>query len=172
MAETGVIAVFKYLDDLTGVMEKIKGRADFSGHEVFSPTSYHEIEHAAHFSSSPVKWFTFVGAMTGTLCGFGLPLFTDYDWPLVVGGKTAGIASLPAYVVIGFELTILLGALATILGMLVMGRIPNPKATIIDKRFTNDHFGIYVPNVDVGSVQASLLKEHGAIEVRKVEIDA
>ena len=171
MAERGILAVFKYLDDLTHAMEVVRGRADFAGHEVFTPTSYHEIEHAAGFTSSPVKWFTLTGGLTGTIAGFALPLFTDYDWPLVVGGKTAGIASLPAYVVIGFELTILLGAIATIAGMLVMGRIPNPKTTILDKRFTNVYFGIYLPNADVSSAQASLLKEQGAIEIRGVEVN-
>ena len=34
-------------------------------------------------------------------------LAMDYDWPLVVGGKTAGLYSLPAYVIFGFELMIL-----------------------------------------------------------------
>jgi hypothetical protein len=167
--ESGVLAVYKYLDDLIDVMEAMKSRGDFQGHEVFSPTSYHDIEHAGGFSSSPVKWFTLIGACIGTFVGFALPLLTDYDWPIVVGGKTAGIASLPAYVIIGFELTILLGGIATIGGMLIMGRIPNPKATILDRRFTSDHFGVYVPNVNIDSTQAELLKKHGAIELRRVE---
>lgn len=171
MQESGVLAIYKYLDDVVHVMEEIRGRSDFQGHEVYSPTSYHEIEHAGGFGSSPVKWFTLIGACMGTVIGFALPLATDYDWPLVVGGKSAGIASLPAYVVIGFELTILLGAIATIGGMLIMGRIPNPKATILDPSFTNDRFGVYVPKIDVDSAQAALLKKHGAIEVRKVEVE-
>ena len=36
----------------------------------------------------------------------------SHDWPLVVGGKPIG--SIPPYVVIAFELTILLGALSTV----------------------------------------------------------
>ncbi len=171
MSESGVLAVYKYLDQVVDVMEKIKGRADFAGHEVFSPTSYHEIEHAGGFGSSPVKWFTLVGGMTGTISGFVLPLLCDYDWPMVVGGKTAGIYSLPAYVIIGFELTILLGAIATIAGMLVMGRIPNPKATIMDVRTTDDHFAIFVPGIDESSEQATLLRSGGASEIRTVGVN-
>ena len=165
----GILAVFRYLDHLTNAMEKARERSDFEGHEVFSPTSYHEIEHAMGDPSSPVKWFTLVGAMTGTISGFALCLLMDYDWPLVVGGKTAGIYSLPAYVVIGFELTILLGGIATIVGMLVMGRIPNPKQRILDTRFTDDRFGIFVPDAAEGGEQAKLLKECGAEEIRVIQ---
>ncbi len=166
--QSGILAVFPYLDDVTHAMEKIRGQAEFHDHEVFSPTSYHEIEHAAGFSGSPVKWFTLIGALTGMVSGFGLCLFVDYDWPLVVGGKTPGSYSLPAFVVIGFELTILLGALCTIAGMLICGRIPNPKLPILDTRFTDDHFGIFVPGVGTDSPQAQKLKGFGATEVRAV----
>jgi hypothetical protein len=168
-AQPGILAVFKYLDDLTGAMKKIRGKAEFHDHEVFSPTSYHDVEIAAGYTDSPVKWFTLIGGLTGMVTGFGLCLLTDYDWPIVVGGKSAGIYSLPAYVVIGFEMTILLGAIATIVGMLVCCRIPNPKLPVLDPRFTDDHFGIYVPGVGVDSDEAKLLKECGAIELRAVE---
>jgi hypothetical protein len=162
----GILALFKHLDTVCHTVEKVKGRQDFKDHEVFSPTSYHEIEHACGYAPSPVRWFTFVGAMTGTFTGFALPLLCDWDWPVVVGGKTAGIYSLPAYVVLGFEFTILFGAIATVLGVLVMCRLPNPKVTILDKRLTDDMFGIWVPNAALDGPQAKFLKESGAAEVK------
>lgn len=162
----GVLGLYKHLDTVCHAIEKVKGRQDFKDHEVLSPTSYHEIEHACAYPPSPVRWFTFFGAMTGTLTGFALPLLCDWDWPVVVGGKTAGIYSIPAYVVIGFELTILFGAIATVLGILVMCRMPNPKVRVLDPRLTDDHFGIFIPNVGLDSAQAKFLKENGAIEVK------
>lgn len=164
----GVLAVFKYLDDLCEAIEKGKDRSDFSGFDVYSPTSYHEIEHAMGFKNSAVRFFTLVGAMTGTISGFALTLGMDFDWPLVVGGKTAGLPSVPAYVVIGFELTILLGGIATIFGMLIMGKLPNPTQRILDKRFTDDRFGIFVPHAALEGEQAKLLKDCGAEEVTLV----
>ena len=51
----------------------------------------------------------------GCAAGAWLTLWMSYDWPLVVGGKPVG--SVPPYVVIMFEMTILFGALATLLGI-------------------------------------------------------
>jgi hypothetical protein len=165
----GTLAVFKYLDHLTNAIEQINGRADFENFEVFTPCPYHEIFHALNFKTSDVRKFTLAGGLTGTFVGFGLCLFMDWMWPIVVGGKTAGIASLPAYVVIGFECTILLGALATIAAMLILGRIPNPKKVVLDNRFTDDHFGIFVPGASADGEQAKILKDAGAIEIKAVE---
>ncbi len=67
-----------------------------------------------------------------------------------------GWYSIIAYVVIGFECTILLGAIATILGMLVMGRIPNPKVSVLDPRLTDNRFGVFVPHVDDKAWQHSI----------------
>jgi molybdopterin-containing oxidoreductase family membrane subunit len=161
----GIVGIFKYLDDTCLAIEKIKGREDFKGHEVFSPTSYHEIEHASGFGASPVRWFTLIGALLGVTAGFAMPLLMDWDWPIVVGGKTAGIYSLPAYFIFGFELMILFGAIATIKGMLWFGKLPDPKKKIIDPRTTDDLFAIYVPGASIDGPQATLLKECGAIEI-------
>lgn len=163
----GVLAIFQYLDEFTEVLGKIEKKKEFAGHEIYSPTSYHEVvEHAEKVHGpSQVRWFTLVGAVTGIASGFALPLGMDWDWPIVVGGKTAGIYSLPAYFIFVFELMVLFGAIATIMGMLVMGRLPNPYAKIRDKRLSDDRFGIFVPGVGVDSEQARLLKQWGAEEV-------
>lgn len=165
----GVLAIYQYLDDLCDAIVKIKDRNDCEGYDVFSPTSYHEIEHAEGRPKSPVRFFTLVGGMTGTMTGFGMALLADYDWPIVVGGKTAGIYSLPAYVIFGFELTILFGGIMTIVGMLFMGRLPSPTQRIFDKRFTNDRFGIFIPNASLDGDQAKILKGCGAEELRTIE---
>ena len=112
-----------------------------------------------------------MGAMTGTASGFGLALGMDYDWLLTVGGKMGGIYSVPAYVIFGFELTILLGGIMTIAGMLIMGKMPNPTQRILDTRFTDDRFGIFVPNAALDGDQAAMLKSCGAQELKAIEAE-
>lgn len=165
---TGIIAIYRYLDEVCDAMEKIKSRGDFENHEVFSPTSYHELEHAADYGPSAVRWFTLTGALTGIATGFLMPLGMDYDWQLVVGGKLGGILSLPAYLIFGFELMVLFGAIATIAGMLIMGRLPEIKKRILDPRTTDDRFAIFVPGATVDGPQAEFLKACGAEEVNPV----
>lgn len=166
--KSGVLAIFSYLDTFCDAIEKIRDKGSFEGHEVLSPTSYHEIEHACGFGSSGVRAFTLVGGLTGVTLGFLMCLWMDYDYPLVVGGKTAGFASIPAYVILGFELTILLGAISTILGILILGRVPNPKVQIFDERLTDNKFGIFLPNVGESSEQVTKLKELGAEEIKVI----
>ena len=103
-------------------------------------------------------------------CAIGawLTLWMSYDWPLVVGGKPVG--SVPPYVVIMFEMTILFGALSTILGIVFNAIFAARRTGTIqyDPRFTNDKFGIFVPaGSDKVAKVESLLREAGADEVRR-----
>lgn len=154
----GVYALFSYLDDAIGAIERLRGNHSGLKFDVYTPTYYHELEEALGYKPSGVRWFTLTGALLGVTFGFALCLLTDYDWPLVVGGKTAGIYSLPAYVVIGFEMTILLGAIFTIIGMLWLGKVPNLAGRIYSTRTTDDRFGIFVYDIAADSEVGTLLR--------------
>ena len=163
----GVLGVFSYLDTTLDAIKKLRaaGHADFT---VYSPVPRHEIEDALGQAVSPVRMFTLVGGIAGCAVGAWLTLWMSYDWPLVVGGKPVG--SVPPYVVIMFEMTILFGALSTILGILLNSVFAARRVGTIqyDTRFTNDRFGIFVPG-ESGQVARieSLLREAGAEEVRR-----
>ncbi|HQU70845.1 MAG TPA: DUF3341 domain-containing protein [Calditrichia bacterium] len=92
--------------------------------KIVMPHPDHDIEHLVeeYTSPSPLKFFTLIGGLTGCFTGFFIAVWTTLDWQLVTGGKP--MWSLPAYVVIGFELTILLGALSSVAGLFLMGRLP------------------------------------------------
>lgn len=169
-SKKGVVALFQYLDDTCDALDEINKRQDCKGYEVLAPASYHElVERAEHkYGFSQVRWFTMVGAFSGVSAGFGMPLWMDYKWPIVVGGKFAGLYSLPAYFIFGFELMVLFGAIATILGMLVMGRLPNPREKFLDPRITDDHFAIYLPGATLDSDSVAVLKKNGACDVKLV----
>lgn len=168
---SGVLAIFEHLDVVTAAASAVSNRADFDRHVVYSPASYHELMHVAEESMrpSPVRWLTLIGSLVGCSAGFLMPVLTDFDWPLVVGGKTAGLNSAIPNVIFMFELFVLLGAVATILGMLWFGRLANPRAKILEPRFSDDRFGIFVPGALLSGEQAKLLKELGASEVRQID---
>ncbi len=163
----GVLGVFQHLDATVAAIRQLKagGHRDFT---VYSPIPRHELDEALDQPVSPVRMFTLVGGITGCATGAWLTLYMSYDWPLVVGGKPVG--SIPPYVVIMFEMTILFGALSTLLGIAFNAlRAARRRGTIAyDPRFSNDRFGIFVPcGADRAAVVESLLSSNGAEEVRR-----
>ena len=138
---TGVLGVFAHLDAATDAIRKLK--AEGFPLTVYSPTPRHEIEEALDPPESPVRIFTFVGGFTGTAAGTALAVWSSLDWPLIVGGKE--IVSMPAFSVIMFELTILIGALSTVAGLFLLARLPRlgrPEA-LYHPSFSAGNFGVF-----------------------------
>ena len=162
-ANGGLLASYRFVDAAADAIRKLKAQGidDFT---VYTPVPNVEIAQAVGHRPSPVRLWTLIGGLTGCASGFALTLWMSYDWPLVVGGKPIG--SVIPYVVIAFELTILFGAGATILG-LIFHTLRNRQRGGYDGRFTDDQIGIYVPCGDErrAAVEA-LLEESGAEEVR------
>jgi len=115
---------------------------------------------------SPIRLFTLVGGITGTASGFALTIWTVLKWDLITGGKP--VVSIPPFVVIAFELTILLGGLATLLGLLVTAPLPRfRRSPRYDPRFTADRFGVDVACAPAEArVVEEILRQAGAEEVR------
>ncbi len=163
----GVLGVFEYLDAAVAAIRELKA----GGHReltVYSPIPRHELDEALDQPVSPVRMFTLIGGIAGCATGAWITLYMSYDWPLVVGGKPVG--SIPPYVVIMFEMTILFGALSTLLGIALNALMAARRRGTIayDPRFSNDRFGIFVAcgSDRVGAVEA-LLRTAGAEEVRR-----
>lgn len=158
-----VVGVFSYLDD---TIKAIKAaQAANLDYRVYSPFANHEIEEATSHAQSPVRYFSLGGAILGLCGGFALAILCSLDWPLRVSAKD--IVSIPAFVVIGYECTILFGAIATLLAMFHFCRIPDILRKVgYDPRFTCDKFGVVVgcDPAQVDEVTAKL-KNAGADEV-------
>ena len=88
--------------------------------------------------------------------------------------------SLPAFVPIIFELSVLFGGIATFFGMLAFNRLPNLKKRAFDPSITNNRFAIMIdnPNAEIEDEEEHVafspeqaeqfLKSVGAKDVRKV----
>lgn len=159
----GVIAAYEHVDAAATAIRQLKemGYKDFS---VYTPVPNEEIANAVGHRVSPVRLWTLIGGLTGCVAGFAMTLWMSYDYPIVVGGKPLG--SVVPYVVIGFELTILIGALSTLLG-LALHAILTRQPGAYDGRFSDDHIGIFVPcPVERRPQVEQLLRSAGAAEVK------
>ena len=162
-----VVGVFAHVDTTVKALEELRARG-YQDLEVYMPAPIHEIEDVMERDRpvSRVRLFTLIGALTRTASGFTLTIWSALQWGLVTGGKP--IASIPPFVIIAFELTILFGGLATVLGMVLLGRLPRFRPTAgYDPRFSNDRFGVAVQCAPGrGAAVGAILRGAGAEEVR------
>lgn len=161
----GVLGIFSYLDATVETVKKLKD-AGFNNLRVFSPFPSHEIEEVMDEPESIVRFFTLGGAMLGAACGVGFTVLMSMDWPISVSAKP--IVSLPPFMIIIFELTILMGALATLLGLLVNSRLRrNAPKSMYDTRFSVDKFGVMITCSKDGVKDVEeILNSQGAEEIK------
>ncbi|MDO8433409.1 MAG: DUF3341 domain-containing protein [Candidatus Binatus sp.] len=135
---------------------------DFS---TFSPIPSHRIEHALGRSRSPVRWIALAGGILGVLAGLAITIGTTYEWRLNAGGRP--LLSWPPFIVITFEMMILLGGIFSFFGVLFLAGLPALEANRgYRARFSADRFGLVVRCDDGQSARVeSMLKEAGAEEV-------
>jgi len=160
-------AVFAYLDDLLGALRALKERK-LDIRAVHSPAPNREIEAFMAEKPSPVRYFTLTGAILGILTGFGLSVYTAWQWKFVVSGKPP-VPTVP-YVIESFEFCILFGVLLTLAGMLLLGRLPKRSLpAYYDPRVTEDRFSVLV-NCPAGEREeiGALLREAGAEEINVI----
>lgn len=162
-----VLGVFAHVDTTVRALENLKAKG-YHDLTVYTPVPIHEIEDVLERDRpvSRVRLFTLIGGLTGTASGFLLTIWSAMQWNLITGGKP--VASIPPFIVIAFELTILFGGIATVLGMAALGRLPKlaPSPTF-EPRFTNDRFGIAVHcSADRGPSVRQIMTAAGAEEVR------
>lgn len=168
MAEARLVGIFAHVDSAAKAIRELRARG-FTDFTVYSPVPVEELEAAIEEGRpvSPVRLFTLIGGLTGMLTGFALTIWSSLKWGLVTGGKP--IVSIPPFVIIAFELTILLGGLSSLLAILLLGKLPSRgRSPAYDPRFTVDRFGIAVTcPPERAEAAGTCLREAGAEEVRR-----
>ena len=123
----GIVAAFRELDATVDAIEDLK-RQKITDVTVYTPTPRHEIEEAVGPPTSPVRRFTLIGGLCGAVFGYWIAIWTSDYWPLVVGGKA--IATWVPFTILGFEVMVLVGGLATVFGMFALAHIPRLTMTV------------------------------------------
>lgn len=176
---SGVIGFFDEPDSLLEATAKVRD-SKYKDFDCFTPYAVHGLEHAQGLKASLVPYVTGFAAFTGTACAF----LWQYNasatwWPHIIGGKPFN--SIPAFVPIMFEMSVLFGGIATFLAMIFFNRLPNLSKRSFDPSITDNRFAIVIesPKVDEHDDEAPVvqfspdeaeqfLKSLGAKDVRKV----
>ena len=116
---------------------------------------------------TPLGWFVFAAGLTGCALGYVMMLWMNgMDYPLVIGGKPPD--ALPSMIPIMFELTILLSAFATLLGLFGLCQLPRHHHPVFySDRFqsaSDDKFWVSVeaadPQFDLEKTRSTLESTH------------
>lgn len=164
MKKISLVAVYSHADELLEVIQRVKEKHP-ERMVIYSPIPLHGIEEVLGRKTSPVRFFTLFGAIAGLVGGFALAIWSSLKWHIITGGKP--VVTLVPFVIVAFEMTILLGALATLLGLVFSNQFPNYRiANTYDPRFTRDKFGIAVKiAAEKKPEYENLLQSTGAEEI-------
>jgi Protein of unknown function (DUF3341) len=101
--------------------------------DAFTPFPVEGLSEAIGFRKNRVSLCCLLGGLAGGIGGYFMQWFASVvDYPLNVGGRP--FHSIPSFIPITFELTVLCGAIATILGMLALNGLPRPHHPVFSAR--------------------------------------
>jgi hypothetical protein len=145
--------------------------AGFEGLEVLSPIPIHGIDEVLGPKKSVIKRFTLFGGIFGALSGFALAAGTAVLYLHPTGGRP--IITIPPFLIITYEMTILFGILFTVLGFLISARFPAIRERVYVPEAAVDKFVVTVACDSEESVDraAAILNAAGAEEVRNISED-
>ena len=132
----GLMAEFETPGQLVAAARKTR-EAGFKNYDAYSPYPIHELDEAMDLHDNRVSVCTFIGGLLGAVGGFGLLSWVAASaLPLNIGGRP--LISVPMYIPITFECTILLGGLTAAISMIVMNGLPSPYHPVFNvERFVN-----------------------------------
>jgi hypothetical protein len=163
-----IVGVFDDEDVLMDAVRNIRG-GGVKIHEVYSPFPVHGLDEALGYKRSRLPIAAFIFGMTGTALALIMQIWMlGFDWPMIIGGKN--FVSLPPFIPVTFELTVLLAALGMVATFMIVSDMkPYRWPMQFDVRSTDDK---HVMAIDLalnkGKTSDDLsrvLKDAGASEV-------
>lgn len=146
----------------------------FRKFEAYSPFPIEEMPRAIGFPRNRVALCGLLGGLGGGIGGYFMQWYAmAVDYPLNIGGRP--LHSIPSFIPITFELTVLGSALAAVLGMLALNGLPRPHHPIFAAknfaRASTDKFFLCIesgdPRFERGAVEL-FLREQNARDISEV----
>lgn len=130
-------------EDLLNAVKQLKEKG-IQVNDVLSPFPVHGIDKLLGNKTSHIPTIGFIG---GAIGGIGAFVFQSWiftvDYPMVIGGKP--YLSVPSFIPVTFECTLLFAALAMVTAFLVRSKLGlGAKNMIHDERITDDRFLVVI----------------------------
>ncbi len=168
-SENYLVGIFDDEDILLHGVEGIREKG-VKIHEVYSPFPVHGLDEVLGYKRTRLPIAAFLFGLTGTSLALTMQIWMlGFDWPMIIGGKN--FVSLPPFIPVTFELTVLLSALGMVATFFIVSDMkPYKKPRTFDLRSTDDK---HVMAIDLASNKLSkddisrILKDNGASEVNE-----
>jgi hypothetical protein len=150
VAPYGLLAEF----DTPALLVAATRRAHAEGYrrmDTFSPYPVEEAWEAMEHHDRRLSLIVLLGGLTGMLSGYGLEYWVHaIAYPTNVAGKP--LNSWPQFIPVTFEMTILFAALAAVIGMIVLNKLPMPYHPVFNverfARASQDKFFLLIESAD------------------------
>ena len=169
-----VLGNFTDVNKLVHAAEKVRD-AGYRDFDIYTPYPVHGLDKAMGVKRTILPYISFGAAIFGLVNAVGLQLWTGaIDYPLNIGGKPffAWEFSVP----VAFELTVLCCAIATVVGMFALCKLPRWHNSLDNdegfRRATDDTFVVAIQSTDKrfsAEQTKSFLNGLGASDVRLVQ---
>ena len=147
----GVTALFNDPNNVIAAARKIAA-SGFTRWDVNAPYPIHGIDRAMKMKPSKLGIVTLIFGLSGVVLALALMWWTmTVDYPMVIGGKP--YFSLPAFIPVTFEVTVILATLSTVVAMFTFFfGLPRNSHALHDteymKKVSRDHYGIVIEASD------------------------
>ena len=164
-----VLGVYSDPDQVIDAVKFIRN-SGVAIHEVYSPFPVHGLDEVLGYKRTRLPVVAFLFGAAGTILALGMQIWMlGIDWPMIIGGKN--FVSLPAFIPVTFELTVLLSALGMVGTFMVISDLkPYKKPRLMDIRITDDKHIIAIDlatNANEARKIKTVLKDSGAEEINE-----
>ena len=169
----GILARFDTPSDLLNAANAARD-AGYRRFDTFTPFPVHSIDRAMGLRDTRLPWIALAMGALGLFAATALQGWAmGVAYPMITGGKP--LFSLPAFVPIMFELTVLFAAFGAVFGMLWLNRLPALYHPLFKSkefaRVTRDGFFLAIesadPKFDAAGVR-DFFRLHGAKNIEEI----
>ncbi len=165
-----IMGTFTFEEDFLVAAKNLQS-SGFDNISLLSPVPLKEAQEVLGLGKSPVRRFSLAGAIIGAISGFAMAAGTALVFILPTGGRA--IITLPPFLIITYEMAILVGVLATLLGFYFISGLPSWHDKPYLSSVSIDRFVVVVKGAaaDQAAKAEAIIQQAGAEEIRHVEED-
>ena len=163
-----ILGTFAFEEDFLAAAKNLTA-SGFDNISLLSPLPLEEAQEVLGLHKSPVRHFSLAGAILGAIGGFAMAVGTSLVFILPTGGRA--IITIPPFLIITYEMTILFGVLFTLLGFHFVSGLPAWRDRPYLSSASSDKFVVVVEGVSVDEVARAdaIIREAGAEEIQHLE---